>query len=348
MLPVTSLAVPPREVHANSTTFGISGARKVLHAFQIPETGVLKYLQVTLTQYIVGGTLQVRIETINPTSNLPSGNLAYPNATGSLTVTGNGGKYVPINGGTGVSVTKGDEVVLVWSTSDGLAVNMDAYDGYTIPGAQGTSQFPYAGLYATTSWNIQAQVPTVCLEYDGFLKIPLGCESGKTTTSVNINGTSMYGNAFYAPTNCTVAGIWTVMQISGQYMRAILYAADGVTVVAQTPDINPNHKPSSSTNLLYTIAFQNEVTLVKGQLYRLVLQNVTSSANAVIYKRIFTDSPRYPIASALAFGLALFSTSSIAGVWTDDNTARYPLGIMLSSIEANVPNSTGNMNGGFA
>ena len=141
MLPVT-IAVPPRESSINPLSAAVSPTRRVGYAFQMPKSGTLKYIQVNVNGFTTTGTLQVRLETINPISNLPSGTLAYTNGYGTMSITATGVYYFPINGGTGVTVAKGDEVVAVWTTTDTLSITMEYYDGHTIPGAQATSQCP--------------------------------------------------------------------------------------------------------------------------------------------------------------------------------------------------------------
>lgn len=107
---------------SNAITFDNTADKIALVGHAVPKTGTLTAIRFrTGTVSSTGATMRARVESV-PDGGVPDGTLYVANAEGTVSVAtsdDNTWKTVSINGGTGVSVTRGDRVCTVIDVDSG-------------------------------------------------------------------------------------------------------------------------------------------------------------------------------------------------------------------------------------
>lgn len=133
-------------------TFDASGD-KIALIHRVPKTGTLTAIEfLTGTVSTTGATMRAAVEGVGTTGH-PSGTVKYTSAEGTVVVAtsdDNVWKSVPINGGTGVTVTRGDLVATVIDVSSGTPNTIALSVGASTSMALGN--FPYVTANTTGSY----------------------------------------------------------------------------------------------------------------------------------------------------------------------------------------------------
>lgn len=215
---------------ANQTIFTFdSAADRMALITMIPKTGTLTAVEFrTGAVSTTGATLQVQLETV-AADGTPSGTIYTSGANGTVVVStsdDNVFKSVSINGGTGVTVTKGDMVAIVLTVSSGtpktIQISAAPNSAYNFLGV-----FPYqvndtAGSWAKSTGN----VPTsFLLNYGGtYEHMEGGCPISAVAITTIGNGNER-ALRFVAPAPIRVLGvrIFLANVAAGADFRVVLY-----------------------------------------------------------------------------------------------------------------------------
>jgi hypothetical protein len=270
-------------------TFDGAGDRLALITW-VTKTGLLTDVRFrTGTVTTAGATFQIQIEGVDGSGN-PDGTAKYANANGTVVVSTSDDsvwKTVPINGGTGVTVTKGDLIAIVLTVSSGTP------NAVIIAGAPTTAGWVYGNMpYLVQdtgggSWARLASASTAwCLtwEIDGELAmIPGGTVAHSMTFQAVGNGAER-GMRILAPWPMRVIGMRARMPnlAAGGDFRVRLYDSDGTTVLAESinssTDIDGDVVSLATQDNFYDVFFPESPTLSAGAVYFLAIWQTTANA----------------------------------------------------------------------
>lgn len=312
----------------------------------IPKTGTLTAVEFrTGVVSTAGATFQIQVEGVDGSGN-PSGSALVANANGTVVVgTGddNVWKSVPINGGAGVSVTKGQLCAIVLTVSSGTpntVIIAGAPSGWS--GAFIYGDMPY--LVQDTgggSWaRLGSSSISLCLAFDygGTYEMVLGGHPLNALALTTIGNGAESALVFTAPWKMRVAGLRARLCniAAGGDFRVRLYGSDGTTVLAESisssVNIDGDVVLGATNDNYYDVWFPESPTLSAGvKYYAAVLQQ---TANAVPLAEVSVASAGYM--AAMPCGTGFFKGSratSGSGAWTESTTIRPAISLWVDGFD---------------
>lgn len=333
---------------AGSATLDADG-EYLAWVFKIPKTGTLKKIGLHLATVAVADTINVRIETVDDTTGLPTGTLYVADATGALESPGSGnGYWVAINGSTGVSVTKGD-IVAVRLQLDYVDGNLVLWHSISNLSPTAVCGFPYLATYTggTGAKLASSSIISTGLIYsDGIVQLPgaMFFSTVAATTFANNANPNYRGLKIVMPFTARCVGAW-VYADSDAASNLILYGSDGATAM-QTLAFPDSDIRSSANNTLHRYLFDTPQTLNKDSIYRLIIQPTTTTSVSISTITFLDDSPYYGVDQLPLGQNAVYTTANGTpaneGSWTNDLNKRPIMGLILDALDI----STGS--GGLA
>lgn len=322
----------------NANTFLISASGQMAALiFQAPRTGNLDRFdfQCAVANSPDNG-LRASFQSVSTTTGLPSGTLL--GATNNAFVTYShvvAAGWKSTNFGEVAAVTRGQLVAAVvdipsFTASDSVTV-------FRTAGLARQEGFPY-GISGASTKEV-SYLPNIAVHYtDGYVSLGPQTNLGADTTAViSYNQGSAtadeWGMAFTVPFPCKLNLIHVNMiAAAGADFNVVVYAADGTTVLATSPQDGDVTAGTSETQ--YTCFLQNELTLAANTLYRVTIQ--PSTANNVQLR--YWTFQSLALMNTLEGGSNLYMTSQLntGGSWTDYNsgTFRRPaMALQLSALD---------------
>jgi hypothetical protein len=316
----------------------------------VPQTGTLKKVCIgfgTVTAQNTFG-VNVSIETVDTSTGYPTGTLYQSGATGiQMTQATATAYWIPINGATGISVTKGDNIAIkVASDAGNLIVNTAAYV------STGQSSFPYEFSYVNSASAKQYLAPNFGLEYSTGMVPVLGGFPGLTSISTSnweINTASTPDHAslrFKLPYDAYINA--TTLLGSFQYdVDVVLYDSDGVTELERRScDKDVQGYTSISP---HTIQFLEEHKLNKNTYYRVAF--VPTGSYSKLYYATGPADGDIKFLDGMSGGQNFHASTctdapDAEGDWTNDLTVRPWISIWLSKVDDGTGTGTGGIIGG--
>lgn len=308
-----------------TATLSASG-HYVAYVFSAKEDMTISHIGFRAGTVANSPTVEVRVETVDTTTGLPTGTLwaTNTNAT-SATVTSNSNPLTALTAS--ASITKGQVVCikLVWVVATSTVIIQHTV-GPGISAVQ--SSLPYAVLNTGT--------PTRTALGSAVYAIALGSSSTTfynvtglvpfsaiTNSSFNNTTAAKRGLRFTVPFKCRIVGIrWYNTNATGDYNIAIYDDTTGtaVEVGSSSTAFSGNHNVNSSTAVI-TAFFDNAVTPTVGATYRAAIE--PSSATNVNISTFTLPTVNYRGASPS--GTTAHYTTFVTGGWTDTATDQVPL-----------------------
>lgn len=276
------------------------------YVFSMPETATITECYFNFFSVATGGDIQVRLETVSPTTLLPTGTLIDTNAVVTKTIT---------------TATTGDFATF----PTGVTIQAGTMVAYVIKGVSAT----VSAFVATFADSHNSTTIPICIDYDSATTIARRISAApliglKTQTSgipirhtwpvtsfavktINSTGISSAGNSFILVEEAwtiTGARLWLSMA-SGATARVALYDNYGGLIRATNLIANT---PASSANYMREVYFSSPITLTGGAAtaspddftYYLVVEG-TSTASVGL--AIMTHANGYTKASPLNWKL---------------------------------------------
>jgi len=307
--------------------------------FKMPKTGTLKKICFYTGTVTVADDLAFRIETVDTATGDPTGTLYDANATGSQALVNtddNKGFWVPINGTTGISVTK-DDLVAVKCTISYVDGNLNVVRTVT---NYAYNAFPYVSDYLTGAWaKVYNGPPCISLEYDTGIVPIIGClpAAYSTYTSVNSGSTPNYmGNRFQFPFSVRVVGFCFQLSSAAFYETEVkLYDSDGSTcldTVTIDPDVRMN-----GMSVIGVFYFPTSHILLANTYYRIIVKPTT--ANLSYYPHFtVTDDGSYLGLDAAELGSNMHWTECTGAPaneasWTQITNKRMYISLIIDAID---------------
>lgn len=302
-----------------------------------------------------GDTIKASIQTVGA-DGLPSGTV-WPTATGNKAY----GTVAISTGDTGwhtvtfteiAPVVAGDIIAIVFEWNSYNSGNMRFYSNNSIGTVAGGSlQFPYvvSDITATPgTWikhtNYGSSGLSMVLEYSGVnYYINTNGEGAGAGASFALNTGSNpdeLGLYFQVPFTMRAYGFWLYADVDYDLTISLMNSDD--TVLANRV-IDADYRQSTGNGTFY-VNFDSApaavVTLQPSTWYRLII-TPSSASNCPIY---FLDMPTAAAMAALDGGTLCYATERVdSGAWTNINTKRYALGLLIDQVD--IPSGGGGGGG---
>ena len=320
-----------------ASSFTLDAAdEKAAIVIQATETGTLSIIHFRTATVTTGATVDVRVETVDATTGLPTGTLWAANTNGSQVIgSGDDQTAFAVTLTSGASVTKGDLFAIVIVNPAGAPGNMQitGTDASVRPGVN----FPYSLLY-TTSYAKSTVNLSIGFEYNDGSFAPSPYNHFYTTiSSTSYNNTTNpnhRGLYFQLTVPCRVIGFYTPYDIDN--VADILLVddswdgtdGDALALYSLDPDIRRLATAGSWVGL-----FDAPVTLAANTIYRLIMKP-TSASNIVEYRAVVSDVDMWAQTSApAAFQLTTANDPNDATDWTQTTTERPFIGLVIDQFD---------------
>lgn len=332
-----------------------SAADRLALITMIPKTGTLTAIEFrTGTVSTAGATFQVQLEGV-ASDGTPNGTIYTANANGTVVVStanDNVFKSVAINGGTGVTVTKGDMVAIVLTVSSGTPNTVQiAVAPNTIHNMLG--DFPYlvndtAGSWAKVTSNLCA--PFV-LDYGGTYEyMDGGCPINSVSSPAIGNGNER-GLRFVAPAPMRVKGVRVFLSnvAAGADFRVVLYDSTPTKLIetlhngGSGADFDGDHMVSATNDGWATFMFGATQELTKDSVYYLTVYQKTANAIAV-FEGVVTDNGYLSAFTTGTVDFYLATRSGGSGAFSTNTTTVPCIQIICDGID----DGTGSGGGGLS
>lgn len=327
-----------------ATKLSMSAANaKMAHIFQAPRAGNIASIIWRTSTVTTGGTIEVRLETVDTATGDPSGTLVgvNTNLTGLVINAADDNLVFTTTFTAAATVTKGQLIafVLVNPAVSQPSLQMTGYSsGTTLPG------FPYHDSHNGASYTPNfTNFSAITLVYDdGTHIVPIGglpTPTAITNTAFN-SGTNpnVRGLRFQFPVSVRATGIWINVDLDGDGKFLLVNTAynkgAGTGILAS---ITIDKDTRGSTNgLLMTAVFDSSVTLSAATNYRLIVEP-TSVTSLTVYDVSFQS---LDLLNCWSGGsnchLTTANNPTADGDWTNYNsgTFRMPLmGLIIDGID---------------
>lgn len=318
-------------------------AEKAAMIFSIEKAGTIDKIGIWLGACSLNAASSIRfsLQTVGA-DGLPTGTFFGANSYGDVAgsgITQNAWNTVDITNCTIASGDIGKLIALVveyatFTASDSLVVrSLDS---------GGRFGCPYAAAYiGTPAWATYTRMPCCVLEYAGAVYYEheaVAPINGVNALTFKSDSTpDEIGNLITLPYGARVVGAWVWQSQPANTYSICLYSGD--TELASIT-VDPDEHVIYSLQPLYRM-FSSAITLAAGS-YRIVLKPLnTTSNNCRPYE--------YEVASAALMAAMPFGTNVIktertdAGAWTDTNTKRVSIGLLIDGID--IPTASGGGSG---
>lgn len=315
---------------------------KIGWVFRAPRTGNLAAVGWRTTAVSVGGTIDLRLETVDDTTGSPSGTLVDTNTNVSLAITtGEANTLITSTLTAAAAVTAGDVIAWVPTNPGASPANLSAA-GLTLPG--GNCNFPYLLQHNGTSWTkISTAVPLLMVQYDDGIWYPvtgaLPPATPVNTTAFSTSSTpDVRGLRFQLPVAVRVTGAWVSMDLDGDCAVRLVstaYNQGAGTGILATATLDANVRgPNSAT--IYYVTFDTPVDLAASTYYRLIVEPTTTTNLSVYDASVASAAQLAAFAGGADFHLTTAKDPTGDGDWTNYNsgTFRNPyMGVLFDAVD---------------
>ena len=319
----------PQSFSAFTNQAMTASTHKVSCIFQCPEAGTINAVGLRIGTVTTGDTVRVSLQDVDAAAGDPDGGVDQYR---SLAIAGGDANTWKTTGlvtsdgtdtGTKRTVTKGQWLAVVVDYDAYVAGSLNV-SGITGGAALGSC---YNNRYTGAAWSKGTTTPVVALQYsDGTWKRPEGAMAVSTFTTNTINsGTTPDELALRFKLNAPalLIGAHVRSDRDGDH-ELVLYDASSTVLATMDKDIR-----GSTGEAIDRVQLATPVELVAGQVYRLAVK--PSSASNVALRSLTLPSSDY---CAAEIGGAEFyqSTRTDAGAWSDDQTGKPPIVLMLAGL----------------
>jgi hypothetical protein len=329
----------PENISANPTVTGTAATsinevgQWVALVFSMPKTAEISDYMFFINSLVSGCDLEVRIETVNKATGIPTGTLVHANAVASLTITTSGLKTANFPGT--FTVASGTLVAYMVKAVGGTPSTI--YFGTFTDGVAATG-LPHILTYDNTTEQLRSTLcPVMGLGTadNSALQIRHAWTAYQTSSQgYNNSGTNTRGNRMRIDIPCRVAGA-KVWLDSDAPSIVKLYDTDGSTVLASAT-LGAGMPPNAVAYAI-EVYFESPVTLAVGQ-YFLVVE-ATSATSITMFQFLF--NPGKYIASSPFGGDSLVSAQTArvgvqpsgVGSWTIGSFAQYAIIPIIDGID---------------
>lgn len=305
-------------------TFGMSSGKKQAYIFQVPKTGNISHVLVSIGSVTSAQLCAITIQTVDGTTGNPSGSNYGGCVKGTFTPSANTSFEVAL--GTPAAATVGDVVaVVVEFDSTAGTHNMNA------PLSSPRAIFPYVAESVSGTYTKFDRFPQVGIKYDdGTYPDMMGMGASQLTSNSYNSGSNPDERAlkFKLPFPCRIKGayLYTSAGTSADF-SIVLYDTDGTTALATVAVDATDLRVTTSEIAVFN--FNSPVVLKRNQYYRLSLKPTTANNVTMVVAAFLSAAVLDSQAGGQNFHL---STRVDAGAWTDTTASRPMIGLRLDQI----------------
>lgn len=274
----------------------------------------------------VSGTLEIRIETVDTSTGLPTGTLVNANASGQVVVSAANTFY-------SVTLTSPADVHLLGDNELFAVVLVNVSGEYVISGNHSVhtgTALPYTADYLASTWVKRVNSPPFVFETaSGFVPIT-GTTPGILVASLIASNTTPdeQGLVFTAPFGMRVRGIWADDRRAGPYKIILYNAADGVLQeITLAAAVTGTTGVYGTTNYI----FNDYEDIVQGDTYRVTAQPTTTTANS--HGLVYTILPTGAGDAFRGANFGSWTERTNGGAWTDTSDRVPLMGLLVSGID---------------
>lgn len=294
---------------ANGTSIDAAGEYQAL-IFRADEAMTISHVAFRASQAVGSPTIEVRIETVDATTGLPTGTLWGTNTnivSGTLTAA-----WQTVALTASASIAAGDVLAVKFLYVSGTQVSIGQVNGAGVtPG----SRFPYSvgntgtptAAPLTRPWNIALGSSATT-----FYRVPwLLPVSAAATLSFSTTNGDAFGNRFQVPFKCRCSGVHLPLGSSTGEFSHGLYDDSG-TELSSSSTLLDVDLGTNSAGYIRRLMFDNPVLLSPATWYRVAFWP-SSTTNVQPYKYTTqTDA-----SEAMPYTNFHYTTKATGGAWTD-------------------------------
>lgn len=299
-----------------------------------PATGTIDKLHVRVGTTTLSGTLSCQIQTLDASGD-PSGTAYGSCAQADVAVTGTEDNTLITFSSLACSATIGDYIAIrVWAsvvTSGSINVLASATPSglnvYGLPYSSNRTSGTGAGSEA-----VIAAGPVI--EYSGAVYHQVGWAPQGTYGVEGIDNDSSVrriGNRFILPASVTAIGCWVFIDNDNDTTTIKLYDTDGTTELATSALVAVNRQ-GTATRMQF-VPFTAPVNLSANTTnpYRLVITTSSNTTNAAQIAVLSNVAAAHM--AMMPLGTAMYHTSHNGTSWTDTDTKRAAIGLLVSKMD---------------
>lgn len=284
-------------------------------------TAVITNILLRTQTVTVGGTADVRVETVNTSTGDPSGTLFSTTSNGALVIADTDDNlWLKATLTLGASVTAGDLYAIVIVAPSGMNANFIRFDDMQ-------ANLPYSDAYLSAAWTKSWSPCAFLVQYtDGTYAYNRSAPWTVQTTTFSSSSTpDERGVYFTLPVPVRVDGAWVWLDADGDF-DVRLYDSDGSTVLlsqSQDADID-----ATVNGDLYYLPFSTTTDLAAATAYRLTILPTTTTSLSLY--ELLTPGAEAAEMQAVSGGTNfIMTTRTDAGSWTQVATNRPWMGLSI-------------------
>lgn len=282
------------------------------------------------TNAINAGTMDVRVETVSPTTGFPSGSLWAANTSGSrVMAASDDATYFEVALTSGAVVNKEDWVALVVQAATGTIGSLH----FAVTNNETPSYGPYMTAKTSGAWALNSNriaIITPKFSTAGYTYLDNFCPWDTVLTRTFNNGSTpdVRGNKITVPYKCRVSGCYVHADFDGD-ATVKLFASDGSTLLASVSVDSEIVASSGITRV--NLKFDTSVDLSAGDVVYLVVEPSTAT-NLSLYDISFENSNLKSVYCSNAVSVSAKDPTSSAS-YTESALEINCVGLMISHID---------------
>lgn len=294
--------------------------------FEAPSAGDITGIGFATRTVTTGDDLDCRLESVDATDGEPTGALIGTNTNATQTIlASDDNTWFDVTFTSAYTTTKGQLMCAKVAAPSGYAGNMDVASVDRVDSA--TEDFPYE---VNSTGKVGGQFQVLAVNYGGTYYSLYNVYPVTAIANGGFNSADTpdeRGIYFRVPYGCRACGFWLRCDRDNA-CDVILYDSDGSTVLQSVSLDSDIRVANNKTNEFHY--FGGRSTLTANTWYRLVVKPTTTSD--VTLNRL--DFNSNAILGQLPGGTDVYETERTnGGAWTQTNTRRSLLGIILDGVE---------------
>jgi hypothetical protein len=308
-------------------------ADRLAFVFHVPKDGTIEGLVFTAGTVTTSQSLDIRLESINPETGHPTGELIATGTSGTQATVASNSQYLVALGTTYAAQAGGKLAFVIQFTS--TAGNLAIASGHS--NNEILAQiFPYADFNAGAGYGITGVVPNFAVKIDGAYPHCGGLPYKIIAKAEAIDNT--VGLRIKIPVTVKVCGIWLrYSSYGGETEGSIAYLRNASdTILGSGVFCASGETGKRGIHLL----FFDEAVVLANTVHRITIKSLSSYELGVFYEIITVQSNAY--LEAWPGGTEWYFTSGAPGSWSDVTTQRITaMGLIVSAID--VPAAGGGL-----
>lgn len=325
---------------SNAMTFDAGTDAIALVGHAVPKTGTLTAIRFrTGTVSTAGATFRASVQTVSA-AGIPSGTLYTANAEGTVVVNttdDSAWMTVSINGGTGVTVTRGGRVCTVIDVSSGTPNTVIVQSGSTLTMALGNVPKVMTNTTGSYALSTGSLALGAVWEYDDGMAYVYGLNAAHGGAAAAVGNGAERALRFQVPAPVRVMGIGAYLQnaAAGADFRVRIYDSTPTLLtgaeIDASADVDGDIFPSTTGDGYCEFRFASSISLAANTTYYASIYQRT--ANNLSVGEVQVASADYLAAMPGGAQCYMGTRSGGTGTFTDDQTKVPMIYLLIDGID---------------